>query len=311
MNTYGLLMYVHTYFDPLPNYLARRVELFLKARWFSYLTDPAMVFFIYGQFISYVTTPLLIKAIRDGYIRSQAQLAAEKERRRLEVDNLALEKENVTKDLLFLRQQINPHFLLNAFNNIYALITRKDNRAADTLANLSTLMRYTLYRTGNDFVPLTDELEFIHGYIDIERIRHTQPGIISCRLPDNQPEMKSWLVPPLLLVTFIENAFKHGLNAVFEGGWVQINLDAQLADHGRLTLTVSNNKGDDLSGQQADGGIGLENVRRRLSLLYPTADYTLTISEQPDQFTIRLSIPLKPKGELNYHHVNATTMLTH
>ena len=109
-NTYALLTLVEAHFGTLPLYLARRVDLFLKAKWYSYFIDPSMMFFIYGQFISYVTTPLLIKAIRDGYVRNQAQLAAERERRRLEVDNLALEKENIMKDLLFLRQQINPHF---------------------------------------------------------------------------------------------------------------------------------------------------------------------------------------------------------
>ncbi|RYF52080.1 MAG: sensor histidine kinase, partial [Cytophagaceae bacterium] len=273
--------------------------------------DPSILFFIYGQFISYVTTPLLIKAVRDGYVRSQAQLVAEKERRRLEIDNLALEKEHVTKELVFLRQQINPHFLLNAFNNIYALITRKDNRAADTLANLSTLMRYTLYRTGQDFVPLPDELAFIHGYIGMEQIRHTQPGVINCQIPDVKSAMANWLVPPLLLVTFIENAFKHGLHTVYEGGWVQITLEVDVINRGRLTLMVTNNRSDDVPKQQTDGGIGLANVKRRLALLYPPTDYSLTILEQSDQFGIRLSIPLKPKGESIYHHGNATTMLAH
>jgi two-component system, LytTR family, sensor kinase len=311
VNTYTLLTYVNTYFSPLPIYLSRRVELFLNAPWYRYLIDPSMLFFIYGQFISYVTTPLLIKAVRDGYVRSQAQLAGEKERRRLEIDNLALEKEHVTKELVFLRQQINPHFLLNAFNNIYALITRKDNRAADTLANLSTLMRYTLYRTGRDFVPLPDELEFIQGYIGMEQIRHTQSGVINCQIPDVDSVMANWLVPPLLLVTFIENAFKHGLHTVYEGGWVQVALDVDVIDQGRLTLMVTNNRSDDVPKQQADSGIGLANVRRRLALLYSPTDYSLTISDQPNQFGIRLSIPLKPKGESIYHHGNATTMLTH
>lgn len=311
VNTYALLTYVHTHFNPLPIYLSRRYDLFVNTPWYKYLIDPSILFFIYGQFISYVTTPLLIKAVRDGYVRSQAQLAAEKERRRLEIDNLALEKEHVTKELIFLRQQINPHFLLNAFNNIYALITRKDNRAADTLANLSTLMRYTLYRTGKDFVPLTDELEFIHGYVGMEQIRHTQPGVINYQLPDDETAMANWLVPPLLLVTFIENAFKHGLHTVYEGGWVQIAIETDVTIEGRLTLTVTNNKGDNAPRQQTDGGIGLANVRRRLALLYPPTDYLLTISEQSDQFGIRLSIPLKPKEESIYHHGNAITMLAH
>lgn len=308
-NTYALLTFVHTYFGTLPLYLARRVDLFLKAKWYSYFIDPAIMFFIYGQFISYVTTPLLIKAIRDGYVRSQAQLAAERERRRLEVDNLALEKENVTKDLLFLRQQINPHFLLNAFNNIYALIHRKDNRAADTLANLSTLMRYTLYRTATDWVPLSDELEFIRGYIDMERIRHTQPGVISCQIPDLNANTGNWFVPPLLLVTFIENAFKHGLNAVYDGGWVQMSLVVSTQTEGRLALTVINNREDTLAHRTVDRGIGLSNVKRRLALLYPEENYTLTISEQSDRFTVWLSIPLKSKGESINYHDNATTML--
>ena len=199
--------------------------------------------------------------------------------------------------------------MLNAFNNIYALIHRKDNRAADTLANLSTLMRYTLYRTGTDWVPLKDELEFIRGYIDMERIRHTQPGVISCQMPDADTDTGDWFVPPLLLVTFIENAFKHGLNAVYDGGWVRTSLVVSTLPEGRLTLTVINNRETPPTHRTIDRGIGLSNVKRRLALLYPEENYTLTISEQPDRFTVWLSIPLKPKGELIYHHDNATTML--
>ncbi|WP_229374865.1 sensor histidine kinase [Fibrella rubiginis] len=308
INTYVLLSYAQTHFTALPMYLERRVELFMTAPWYAYLFNPVILFFIYGQFISYVISPLLIKAVRDGYARNQARLAIEQERRRLEVDNLALEKENVMKDLLFLRQQINPHFLLNAFNNIYALIYRKDNRAADTLANLSTLMRYTLYRTGQDFVPLTDELEFIYGYIDMERIRHNKPGVITCQLPAIEPEMANWKIPPLLLVTFIENAFKHGLNAVYSDGWVRIALTTELNESGWLTLTVVNNRTDTPKQTTPDGGIGLQNVKRRLALLFPQHTYELVLAEQPDQFAVRLAIPLKGNKDTTMYHDKAHTM---
>ncbi len=308
VNTYGLLMLVNRFYAPLPEYLARRVTLFAQARWYDYVVDPAIMFFVFGQFISYILIPLLIKAIRDGYARNQAQLAIEKERQQLELNNLLLEKENATKDLQFLRQQINPHFLLNAFNNIYALIHRQDGRAAETLANLSTLMRYTLYRTSQEFVPLPDELLFIQGYVDMERIRHSPPEAVDCSLPEPTEAMQYWLIPPLLLVTFVENAFKHGLNAVYEGGWVQIRLTTELGQNGTLILTVVNNKGETPTSHTADSGIGLTNVRRRLALLYPEHQYELIIQDQPERYSVRLTIPLKRKGETTPTYEYAPTL---
>lgn len=294
---YALLMYVHGRYQSLPSYLLHRYEQFEKASLTDYLINPSVSFWIYGHFISYLTIPLLIKALRDSYARSRIQLKIEKEHRQLEVDKLVVEKENTTKDLQFLRQQINPHFLLNAFNNIYVLIHRQDKRAAETLANLSTLIRYALYRTRQDFVPLRDELDFISGYIDMERIRHNQPEAIEYQLVQPTDTSNEWLVPPLLLVTFIENAFKHGLNAVFEGGWVKISMETGLPGEGWLRLMVSNNKSDIDNHHPLDRGIGLANVKRRLMLLFPNEAYELTITDRADQFMVSLTIPLQKKGE--------------
>ncbi|MGF7218834.1 hypothetical protein GGR92_005013 [Spirosoma lacussanchae] len=311
LNTYALLVFTEAWYAPLPAYLSRRLDVFVQAPWYEYFINPSIGFFVFGQFISYILIPLLIKAVRDGYARNQAQLAVEKQRQQLELDNLLLEKENTTKDLQFLRQQINPHFLLNAFNNIYTLIHRRDNRAADTLANLSTLMRYTLYRTSHEFVPLSDELRFLKGYIDLERIRHALPDAITCSLPEPDEHMDQWLVPPLLLVTFVENAFKHGLNAVYEGGWVLTTLEINLSENvGTLTFTVANNKGDAPSQPTVDGGIGLENAKRRLALLYPKQQYELVIQDQSEQFYVRLTIPLRPKSETILTHEYAPTLFT-
>lgn len=311
INTYGLLKLAQAWYAPLPAYLARRVDVFTEARWYEYFVNPSILFFVFGQFISYLLTPLLIKAIRDGYARNQAQLAVEKQRQKLAMDNLLLEKENATKDLQFLRQQINPHFLLNAFNNIYALIHRRDGRAAETLANLSTLMRYTLYRTGHEFVPLYDELHFLQGYIDMERIRHAQPERVECDLPSPTDEMKDWLIPPLLLVTFVENAFKHGLNAVYEGGWVRIQLTTNVPHDNTLTFMIANNKPEATSEPTQDGGIGLINVKRRLGLLFPAPQYELVIQDQSDQFFVRLTIPLRKKSELQQAYEHTPTLFTH
>jgi len=311
VNTYGLLAAAQAWYTPLPDYLGRRVPMFMNSRWYDYLVNPSILFFVFGQFISYLLTPLLIKAIRDGYARNQAQLAIEKQRQQLAIDNLLLEKENTAKDLQFLRQQINPHFLLNAFNNIYALIHRRDERAAETLANLSTLMRYTLYRTSQEFVPLVDELRFLQGYIDMERIRHREPDKVSYTLPEPTELFNEWLIPPLLLVTFVENAFKHGLNAVYEGGWVRIQMETDLTQTGSLTFTVANNKAETTPKQTGEGGIGLVNVKRRLSLLYPDSSYELVKQDQSDQFFVRLTIPLRKRDEAMLSHENVPTLFTY
>lgn len=311
VHAHTLLMYVHDRYQKLPAYLLHRYEQFEQASLVDYLINPSVNFWIYGHFISYLTIPLLIKALRDSYARGRTQLKTEKARRQLEVDKLLLEKESTMKDLLFLRQQINPHFLLNAFNNIYALIHRKDNRAAETLANLSTLIRYALYRTRHDFVPLQDELDFISGYIDIERIRHNQPEAIEFTLPQSTDTSKEWLVPPLLLVTFIENAFKHGLNAVYEGGWVKISIETGLPNEGWLTLIVSNNKSDMDNQYPIDSGIGLSNVKRRLELLFPASTHDLIITDKPDKFTVKLSIPLHRKRAVIHQYEHPHTMSAH
>lgn len=309
-NTYGLLMMLQAHYASLPDYLSHRVTQFMQAKWYEYLFAPTILFFIFGQFASYVLIALLCKVLREVYSQRKTRFSLEKERQKLAWDNLVLEKENATKDLQFLRQQINPHFLLNAFNNIYSLILRRDERAAETLASLSTLMRYALYRTSNEFVPLRDELLFLRGYVDMEQIRHRQPDTIICSLPEPTEAAEEWLVPPLLLVTFVENAFKHGLNAVYEGGWVTISLTTELDQTDRLIFTVANNKGGIPAYSTKDGGIGLANVKRRLALLYPSEQYELILQDELDQFYVRLTIPLNKTSETLLTHEYVPTLFT-
>jgi sensor histidine kinase YesM len=208
---------------------------------------------------------------------------------RYQTEKQVLKTQTIQSELRFLKSQINPHFLFNTLNNLYALTLKKSDKAPEIVLKLSEIMRYMLYECNERQVPLSKEIHYIYNYLDLERLRQPKDSDIRFVVEGN---ISDQMVAPLLFVPFIENSFKHGLNHnVNGGGFVRLLLFAQ-ASH--LKFVIENSKVEHLPRQQhaRSGGIGLANVKQRLEILYPN-NHILEISEQPDRYTVTLKLNLE------------------
>lgn len=195
-----------------------------------------------------------------------------------------IEKHALERQLQYLKYQVNPHFFMNTLNNIHALVDIDPERAKASIVELSKLMRYVLYEGNNRLTPLSREVQFLHNYVRLMSMRYSDNVRISLDVPEILPDS---LLPPLLLVIFVENAFKHGIS-YRNKSFVEISLKPQ-AD--RLLFDCRNSRQQNTQDENIKGGVGLSNVRRRLDLLFP-GNYTLDIKEQEDTYTVCLDIPL-------------------
>ncbi|MGN6800854.1 MAG: sensor histidine kinase [Ginsengibacter sp.] len=184
----------------------------------------------------------------------------------------------------FLKAQLNPHFLFNTLNSIYALTLRKDDQAPRVITQLSEMMRYTLYESDSQLVPLEKELNYINNYVKLERTRYKQNANIVCEIDDSQVD--GHLIAPLLTFTFIENAFKYGLKDR-KNGFVRLFISFE---GNTFNFLIGNDKTEQLKKTEY-GGIGLQNAKKRLQLLYP-GKHSLLIKDEGDTFTVELSINL-------------------
>ena len=199
-----------------------------------------------------------------------------------------LEKQNLEQQLAYLRYQINPHFFMNTLNNIHALVDIDPERAKDTILELSKMMRFVLYEGDKHDVPLSREFDFIRHYITLMRLRYTDKVSISVDLPTEAPDA---LIPPLMLITFIENAFKHGISYQKDSF---IDIRVTIIQHPtpitqQLHFTCRNSIAE--KPNEEKGGVGLANVRQRLKLLYDD-NYTLNIQDEAGVYSVELAIPL-------------------
>ncbi len=195
---------------------------------------------------------------------------------------LRLEKENLEQQLEYLKYQINPHFFMNTLNNIHALVDIDAEKAKSTILELSKMMRFILYEGDKKGVPLTREFDFIRNYVTLMRLRYTDKVRITMELPTQVPDKQ---IPPLMLITFIENAFKHGISYQHESF-----IDVKTSIKGdQLHFTCRNSKAE--KPNEEKGGVGLANVRKRLHLLYDNR-YTLQIQDETDIYNVQLTIPL-------------------
>ena len=195
-----------------------------------------------------------------------------------------IEKHALERQLQYLKYQVNPHFFMNTLNNIHALVDIDPERAKTSIVELSKLMRYVLYEGNNRLTPLSREVQFLRNYVQLMSMRYTGNVSISLDVPEVLPDS---MLPPLLLVIFVENAFKHGIS-YRNKSFVEISLKPQ-AD--RLLFSCRNSRQQKPQDENMKGGVGLSNVRRRLDLLFP-GNYTLDIKEQEDTYTVHLDIPL-------------------
>lgn len=202
-------------------------------------------------------------------------------------DNQKLQAEFIQQkqisELALLRSQVNPHFFFNTLNNIYSLVYQKSEDAPEAVMKLSSIMRYMLYDATTDKVLLEKEIEYLKSFIELEKLRLKNKDFV---LLDIRGSAEGLVIAPMLLIPFVENAFKHASRAVAAPG-IRVTLDIlpeQIVFEVRNYIRKNQNAPRD---QQ--GGIGLINIRRRLELLYP-GRYNLDILSEEDLFTIQLTI---------------------
>ncbi len=193
-----------------------------------------------------------------------------------------LENQRLTAELAFLKSQINPHFLFNSLNSIYSLAYQKSDTTPEAILKLSEIMRYMLYESNDNKVDLAKELQYLQNYIDLQKIRFGNKAFVDFKIMGDVGDQK---IVPLLLIAFIENAFKHGVaNDPSMPIRLLINLDGT-----HLHFYMENKK--HTHNRDTEGGIGLNNVKRRLDLLY-AGKYKLDIQDKPDIYTCELSLVL-------------------
>lgn len=211
-----------------------------------------------------------IKLLKFWYINQQEQQV--------------LEQEKLQAELKFLKTQIHPHFLFNTLNNLYALTLKASPKAPETVLKLSELINYMLYECSSDEVPMSKEIKFIRNYIDIEKMRYGDKLDVDIRVRGETDDRK---IPALILLPFVENCFKHGASETLQLSWVKITIDNQ---PNLIVIKVENNKNGENAATKKEG-IGIQNVKRRLDLLYP-GKHELKIINGQETFLVILTIHL-------------------
>ena len=197
-----------------------------------------------------------------------------------------LKRQNLQAEMDYLRYQINPHFFMNTLNNIHALIDIDTEYAKSAVIELSKMMRYVLYESGSETISLKKDIQFIENYIELMRIRYDSSIDICLDYPATIPNKVA--IPPLLLIVFVENAFKHGVS-YNHASFIHIRIGSR---DDAVTAVISNSRHE--KSRPGTTGIGLENVKKRLALIYQD-NYTLSIDDSdPAVYTVKLIIPIMP-----------------
>lgn len=202
-------------------------------------------------------------------------------------DRKELETQRMQSEIKFLKSQINPHFLFNTLNSLYALTLKKSDKAPEIVIKLSEMMRYMLYESNERRVPLQKEVTYIQNYLALEALRQSGQADISFNV---EGQITDQTIAPLIFIPFLENSFKHGLNHQISDGYVHVNMKVL---GNKLLLRILNSKPAQppLPSENTSGGIGLANVQRRLNLLYPN-QYKLDIEDNDKEHIVELSLAL-------------------
>ncbi len=237
----------------------------------------SLQFFIYnGLFLLFtVLISASVKLFRNWYIKEQS--------------NNALQKLNVENELKFLKAQINPHFLFNNLNNLYALTLKHSELAPDVVLKLANILRYGLYESQKQKVLIDDDIQFVKDYIELEKLRLGDRADVELEVIGSSFGL---MIEPLLFINYIENAFKHGANPSIGKSKIHIQYKLESALN-QLTFTISNQIPKVLNqiDQQKVGGIGLKNVETRLNILYP-GKHLLKIEQLNQTYTVHLTLLL-------------------
>ncbi len=202
------------------------------------------------------------------------------------LNHKALESSKLKAELDSLKSQINPHFLFNSLNNIYSHSLLESKRTPELILKLSGLLNYIIYECQDEVVPMEKELEFLKNYIDLEQIRIDESVQVNLNVDVADPMLD---IAPLLFVPLIENAFKHGVNISAESPFIQVDLSVD--DNHTLHFSCQNLKDDFPEEDKHSGGIGLENVRKRLELIYP-GKHEMIIKDKRDNYSVTVNLEL-------------------
>jgi len=212
-----------------------------------------------------------------------------------------LENEKLETELKFLKNQFNPHFLFNTINSIFFLIHKNPDEASASLAKFSELLRYQLYECNDLQIELSKELSYLKNYIELEKLRQSNYINISSKINDSNIE--PFVIAPFVVMPFVENAFKHVSRNADKSDWIKIDVDVE---NQTINFEISNSFSDIKSGDVFEyGGIGLQNVKRRLELIYPN-QYKLEIKNADNIFEVKLQIELSkiPAKQLKKYEMN-------
>ncbi len=247
-------------------------QIYVKKGFWGFL-KPQNIFFEMFMALNTIALPFLLKFSRVITEYSMGITKLIKEKADLEID--------------FLRTQLNPHFFLNSLNNIYSKVMSKDESAGDSIVVLSDLMKYILYNSGEELVDLDSEIHFIRDYVDLEKLRGNKHLKIKFSQEGNLTDHK---IAPLILINYVENAFKHGTN--HDGKVTLIDIGIKFIGE-TLSVKIENDFIEKLTNdkQNKDGGVGIANTRKRLALLYPER-HSLTIKQANNKFLVELMIKL-------------------
>lgn len=237
--------------------------------------DSELLLWIFSLIIWFNTFGIIIKIVKDFHESS--------------LEKFAIAQEKNSMEISFLRAQIQPHFLFNTLNSIYGLIIQNEE-ASKVVIQLSNLLRFSLYDSAKGYITLKEEIEFLSNYLLLEKMRYKESRV-QIEYNFEQIENKEKSIKPLILINFIENAFKHGINATIKTAWIKLSMTEK---DGILTFHSANNKPVAATGKRSNestGGLGLKNVRRRLELEYQTR-YSLDIKETDDVYEVALILKL-------------------
>lgn len=193
---------------------------------------------------------------------------------------IQLKNEKAKTELLNLQSQVNPHFFFNMLNNLYGLIDKDSEKAKQLILKLSDMMRYSIYEGQKEYVTLREEIDFIHNYIELHRMRYHKEITITFDVDVDNEQLQ---IMPLLFIILVENAFKHGVEVLRNHAMVKTSLTS---NNGKINFHVENNFDPEATGEP---GIGLDNLRRRLALAYPNR-HTFDTAINKDVFTAKLTL---------------------
>ncbi|MBL6448844.1 sensor histidine kinase [Fulvivirga sp. 29W222] len=195
----------------------------------------------------------------------------------------SLKADKAAAELALLKTQINPHFFFNTLNNLYSLTVKHSDEAPKVILMLSDMMRYTIYEGKKSFVPIQEEIKYLNNYIDLHRIRYHKKVNINFEHDVGDDDQ----IAPLLFIILLENAIKHGVESLSDGAYIKMNL---VSNGKTMHFCIQNNFDPTIKSEEC--GIGLENLKRRLALIYPE-EYKLTVTERNNTFKVDLNINIK------------------